>query len=290
MTNASLSKTTRRALVVVTAAAIGLLGLAGPAGAADGRSDGRVTTGGSRLNVRSAPALDAPVLRKVADGQIVRLICQVKGDKINGHRRTSARWNRVAGGGYISDGYVKRGKVPPPCGPAKAKADATAIPVPNAEGWVSPVEVNTIGGFRTKARPTHDGVDMMAARNVRIHAAADGKVIVAECNTSNKSCDVDGSWKVRGCGWYVDIEHAGGLVTRYCHMIKKPYVKVGDTVTAGQVIGRIGSSGNSSGPHLHFEVHVPVDGKRWAQPTDPVKFYQNMDLKLGVNADTATTT
>lgn len=280
MTQATLSRT-RRALAVVGVAAVGLLGWAGPAGAATSSGfDARVATGGSRLNVHSAPALDAPIVRKVPNGEIIKLICQEKGEKINGFRRTSSMWNRIQGGGYVSDGYLKRGKVPPLC--AKLKADGA--PIPNAKGWVSPLQVKTIGGFRTKARPTHDGVDMMAKRNTRIHAAAAGEVIVAECNTSGKNCDVDGSWKVRGCGWYVDIEHADGLITRYCHMIKRPYVKVGDKVTVGQVIGRVGTSGNSSGPHLHFEVHAPQAGKRSAQPTDPVKFYKNMGLQLGAAA------
>jgi murein DD-endopeptidase MepM/ murein hydrolase activator NlpD len=82
------------------------------------------------------------------------------------------------------------------------------------------------------------------------------------CNVVPEShgCDQDGHpVNVKGCGWYVDIDHVGGIVTRYCHMLTHPYVEVGQEVVAGQVIGLVGSSGHSSGPHLHFEVHLHSD-------------------------------
>ena len=69
-------------------------------------------------------------------------------------------------------------------------------------------------------------------------------------------------------------------MTRYCHMIRKPYVKVGEKVIAGQVIGLVGTSGNSSGPHLHFEVHVPKDSRSGEQPVNPIKFFADLGLKL----------
>jgi hypothetical protein len=50
----------------------------------------------------------------------------------------------------------------------------------------------------------------------------------------------------------VDIEHAGGIVTRYCHMLIHPHVQEGQTVAVGQIIGVVGSSGHSSGPYLHL--------------------------------------
>jgi len=88
-------------------------------------------------------------------------------------------------------------------------------------------------------------------------------------------CDRDGSPAVRGCGWYVDLAHPGAVTTRYCHFGSRPPVREGQPVVAGQVIGRVGSSGNSSGPHLHFEVHV--DG----QPVDPVEFMRRHGAPLG---------
>jgi murein DD-endopeptidase MepM/ murein hydrolase activator NlpD len=69
------------------------------------------------------------------------------------------------------------------------------------------------------------------------------------------------AWRLAWCreGWYVDLAHSGGVITRYCHMQTEPYVKVGDPVIAGQPIGVVGSTGHSSGPHLHYEVHVNGD-------------------------------
>ena len=66
----------------------------------------------------------------------------------------------------------------------------------------------------------------------------------------------------------MDLRHAGDIYTRYCHMLTRPAVVEGQTVVAGQVIGVVGSSGHSSGPHLHVEVHV---GGRGAA-VDPVAF------------------
>lgn len=64
----------------------------------------------------------------------------------------------------------------------------------------------------------------------------------------------------------MDIAHPGEVVTRYCHMDTVPWVRVGDPVVVGQPIGLVGSTGHSSGPHLHYEVHtagLPVDPEPW---------------------------
>jgi murein DD-endopeptidase MepM/ murein hydrolase activator NlpD len=61
------------------------------------------------------------------------------------------------------------------------------------------------------------------------------------------------------------IQHANGVQSWYAHQLSRK-VKVGDVVTAGQIIGRIGATGNVTGPHLHLEVRakgVPVDPDRW---------------------------
>jgi Peptidase family M23 len=83
--------------------------------------------------------------------------------------------------------------------------------------------------------------------------------------------DVDGNRTLSGCGWYAEIQHAGGWVTRYCHMVRRPSVTVGQTVTEGQVIGYVGTSGSSSGPHLHFEVHSAAPATQ-ANAQNPVPF------------------
>jgi murein DD-endopeptidase MepM/ murein hydrolase activator NlpD len=155
----------------------------------------------------------------------------------------------------------------------------------SAAGWTVPVRALVVSGFRTADRPNHFGVDLAAVKGTEVHAASAGVVITAQCNARSPyggpwSCDIDGSPAVGGCGWYVDILHAGNVVTRYCHMVRRPDVTVGQAVTAGQRIGYSGSSGNSSGPHVHFEVHLNGDsGNNGA--INPVKFMQEQGAALG---------
>ena len=148
------------------------------------------------------------------------------------------------------------------------------------QGWVAPVRAPIVSGFRSGDRPGHDGVDLGAARGTPIHAATGGIVTVVRCNITPAShgCDVDGSPQTPGCGWYVDIDHPGGVVTRYCHQLVAPYVHVGQQVAAGDVIGLVGSSGHSSGPHLHFEVHL--GDHTAASAVDPVAFMASVGAPL----------
>ena len=86
----------------------------------------------------------------------------------------------------------------------------------------------------------HGGIDFPVATGTPVKAAADGKVTTAkELNYSY--------------GHYLIIDHGGGIQTLYAHN-SQLLVKVGQTVTQGQQIARSGSTGNSTGPHVHFEV------------------------------------
>jgi murein DD-endopeptidase MepM/ murein hydrolase activator NlpD len=168
---------------------------------------------------------------------------------------------------------------------AVTNAGATALPCAaagqiSASGWVQPVKAPIVSGFRTAERPTHNGVDLAAAMGTPIRAAASGIVVVAECQPSTGNCDVSGSAATPGCGWYVDIQHAGGVLTRYCHMHVRPSVQVGQHVNAGQQIGIVGDSGNAEGPHLHFEVHLNNDPNP-SGATDPVPFMQQHGAPVG---------
>ncbi len=155
----------------------------------------------------------------------------------------------------------------------------------SAGGWTVPVGGQIVSGFRTPDRPTHNGVDLAASKHTAIHAAAAGTVIVAKCDPATEAtvgtCNRDGSSSAKGCGWYVDLAHAGGIITRYCHMMVAPLVKVGDQVSAGQPIGWSGSSGNSSGPHVHFEVHTNGDDHAATGAIDPVPFMRDHGAPLG---------
>ncbi len=174
-------------------------------------------------------------------------------------------------------------------GAARAVGDRLAMtcgtgPEIAASGWTAPVVGPITSGFRTIQRPFHNGVDIGAAKGTTIRAAAAGIVLVATCEARLGgrpfSCDRDGDLSIEGCGWYVDILHANDIITRYCHQLVRPYVHAGDRVGAGEVIGLAGMSGNASGPHLHFEVHVDGDVSS-AGAIDPVPFLSQAGVPLG---------
>ncbi len=85
----------------------------------------------------------------------------------------------------------------------------------------------------------HEGIDIPAGKGSPIAAAADGRVIVARF--------------MENYGLTVWLEHRDNMITRYCHA-SEILVKEGDIVTRGQVIAAVGSTGNSTGNHLHFEI------------------------------------
>ncbi|WP_434741981.1 M23 family metallopeptidase [Micromonospora sp. SH-82] len=160
--------------------------------------------------------------------------------------------------------------------------DVAAQGVTAASGWTAPVPGGVGSGFRTSQRPSHNGVDIAAPKGTLIRSASAGRVLVSRCDPDRAGrldCDVDGWPDKGGCGWYVDILHSGGNITRYCHLVERPDVRVRDRVRAGQVIGKVGSSGNSSGPHLHFEVHVNRDQSS-AGAVDPVPFMRQRGAPL----------
>ena len=155
-----------------------------------------------------------------------------------------------------------------------------------ASGWTAPVNGEVGSGFRTASRPTHQGVDLIVPRNTLIRAAAGGIVVKVRCqahlsNGTDWGCSRDGSPSVLGCGWYVEVQHANGILTRYCHMVRQPSIAVGQHVAPGQEIGFSGTTGHSSGPHLHFEVHINSDPSSNGA-IDPVAFMQRMGAPLGM--------
>lgn len=87
----------------------------------------------------------------------------------------------------------------------------------------------------------HSGQDINAERGAEVVAAANGKVVFADWHG--------------GYGQLVTVDHGGGLTTRYAHL-SKIEVRAGDTVARGQRIAAVGSTGRSTGPHLHYEVRI----------------------------------
>jgi murein DD-endopeptidase MepM/ murein hydrolase activator NlpD len=84
---------------------------------------------------------------------------------------------------------------------------------------------------------------------------------------------------VKGCGWYTEIRHPGPITTRYCHLLHRPSVTVGQQVTAGQAIGVVGTSGHSTGPHLHWETHQGHPATE-SNAIDPAHFLRSVGFTL----------
>ena len=124
--------------------------------------------------------------------------------------------------------------------------------------FIAPISGRLTSRFGTRVHPitgkrkTHTGIDLAAPSGTTIKAAGGGKVITASY--------------LRGYGNTVVIDHGGGISTLYGHC-SRLYVRVGDTVKQGQKVAAVGSTGLSTGPHLHFEVRV--NGK----PVNPTGRY-----------------
>ena len=119
------------------------------------------------------------------------------------------------------------------------------------EGWVWPVPaLHTVSSpFGYRSRGFHNGIDISGSGN------ANGKIIVAARDGVVESAGYNGSW-----GNLVVINHGGGLKSGYAHCLNGSIsVRPGQRVSAGQAIARVGSTGNSTGPHLHF--FITVNGK-----------------------------
>ncbi|WP_051704447.1 M23 family metallopeptidase [Glycomyces sp. NRRL B-16210] len=167
---------------------------------------------------------------------------------------------------------------------ATAAADVIKTIVCSGE-WVHPVPgAGVNSGWRTSARPSHNGIDLDAGRGEPILAASAGEVVTVVCNAHTVdgrllSCDVDGSPQIAGCGWYVEIAHAEQILSRYCHMRERPTVRVGDQLRAGDILGYVGSSGRSSGPHLHLEIHTS-HSPTFDTALDPEIFFSSKGVEL----------
>lgn len=125
----------------------------------------------------------------------------------------------------------------------------------NKGGWTLPIKGTVTSEYGKRKRGSHHGIDLAAPQGSTIKAAKGGTVLHS--------------------GWYnsiygnaVIIDHGNGQKTLYAHC-SKTTVKEGAKVAAGQAIAKVGSTGNSTGPHVHFEIYI--DGKT-VNPRTYLKF------------------
>ncbi len=134
--------------------------------------------------------------------------------------------------------------------------------LPDADRWVLPLEsyrlTGTFGARSRLWRRVHTGLDFATGYGTAIHSVAAGTVT---------SAGYDGAY-----GYKTVVTHDDGTEVWYCHQSAVD-VAVGDQVGPGQVIGYVGTTGNTTGPHLHLEVRVSGD-----VPVDPIDVFRRHGL------------
>jgi murein DD-endopeptidase MepM/ murein hydrolase activator NlpD len=118
------------------------------------------------------------------------------------------------------------------------------------------VRSNPFGGGGSEY---HKGQDIAAPIGTPVMATADGTIIVA-------------GWQ-RGYGWVVYIDHGNGITTRYGHLSRID-VEIGQTIRRGEQLGLVGSTGRSTGPHLHYEVRIN------GQPVSPLQYLPQLSAPI----------
>lgn len=209
----------------------------GEQGLRDLRAVAAATVRESETNIRTGPGRDYPTLGTLEAGRRLKLLAR------------HDEWVKVDNG-VDQQGWV-RADLLGLSDETIAKLTQTNDFAPPPMRWIWPTrgEITSPFGWRSKPfRSFHDGLDIANAAWTKIYAARTGYVI-------------ESGW-CSGFGYCVKLDHGDGVTTIYGHMIKRPPVKVGAKVEAGELIGYMGSTfdrsggGYSTGVHLHFTVKV----------------------------------
>lgn len=163
--------------------------------------------------------------------QINAIIAQLRAEEEARRRAAAAAEAANQGGGGSSGGGYSGG------GGSAGATGSFTWPIPSSTLVTSRYGERTLNGVTR----FHNGIDINASVGAAIVAADGGNVAVAGYNS--------------GYGNYIMIYHSNGSATLYAHLSSMSVSK-GDTVSKGQVIGGAGSTGYSTGPHLHFEIHI----------------------------------
>lgn len=156
-----------------------------------------------------------------------------------------------------------------PASPVRLTAATKAVGGPSNIPSIWPVIGPLRSGVGTRSNPFggssiefHKGQDIAAPIGTPVSATADGIITVA-------------GWQ-RGYGWVVYIDHGNGISTRYGHLSRID-VEVGQTIKRGEQLGLVGSTGRSTGPHLHYEVRIN------GQPVSPLLYLPQLSAPLATN-------
>jgi len=209
--------------------------------------------------------LDIPGWQSMGKGEVAQAVeVSAYPDRYNNYEPVAAKiLATLTSGASTSSATASTAAPPAPSPGAVTKTSRVVFPLPEGS-WVH------TGDFGPRVDPItgesafHTGTDLAAADGTQILAAADGVVTVAEFS---------GGWG----GLIVIVHHIDGatVATAYAHMWRNGiHVTVEDRVIAGQHIGDVGSSGRSTGPHLHFEVRP---GGTYAEAIDAAKWLNDHD-------------
>jgi len=224
------------------------------------------TASGTGVNIRADATMSASVVGYVAEGAIV----QIEDGPVYDSAGTG--WYKVTNNGvtgYVDGDLFVASEAPAASSQSSSSSSSASTssssaasssssstaqsPTVSSSGFIYPLSSYTLtqgyGCTGITIEPWdaalgcyfHDGIDLAAPSYTPIMAAASGTVVAA-------------GWCDCGLGYMVEIDHGNGFQTEYGHMAEQPYVSVGQYVTQGETIGPVGSTGDSTGPHVHFMI------------------------------------
>jgi len=212
---------------------------------------GYVNTGS--LNMRSEDSSESGIVGKLQFRERVQIIFQ--SDKTDVIKKMKAPWLLVkkdnGDEGWVFGAFVSD-NLPEEMDSDTGKTD-WSMTMP-ASGRISSRFGSRVDPVTKRRNSFHKGIDISAPAGTPVYAAESGKVI-------------DAGYKKSGYGNLIVIKHANDMATYYGHL-SKIIVSNGDRVTKGDLIGNVGSTGKSTGPHLHFEIRK---GNQALNPEDYVR-------------------
>ncbi|MCF0138350.1 MAG: peptidoglycan DD-metalloendopeptidase family protein [Oscillospiraceae bacterium] len=211
----------------------------------------------SDINANSAVLADLAKQDKALQTQIYNKLAELNA------QQKAEQQSKPSSGGSSSGGSSSGGSS---SGGSTSAGNGRLTVWPSNSTYITSVQGNRVHPITGKTG-THGGTDIGASYGSAIYAAGSGTVVTAYNDSGYNG----------GYGNYCIINHGNGVQTLYAHM-SVCSVKSGQTVSAGQVIGYVGSTGASTGPHLHFEVYV--NGVR----KDPQSFYPGISFSYSPTA------